>query len=251
MIARGGRTRAFVESFALLEAVAGSNPSRADKSRINEAVLNARNVVEKLLDRVFLEKGVAGLLGVSAAANAVDVEMLEYRFEGGLVDVLGEEPEYRFIDAKVLEELRGARVAFLLDNAGEAVVDMLVASRLVETGASVTLYARSLEYETDVTEEEARLLAEKLGVRLEVRGSGGRYPPHHPRSETRRELEDYDFVVTKGIANFETMLEAPLQKPRLIALLRAKCTPLSRLLNVDKGRPVIVNPRMVPLRLRA
>ncbi len=246
LVARGGRTRAFVESFELLEAVAGRNPSAETKAKLNEAMLGARGVVEKLLEG----RGVAGLLGVAAAANAVDVEMLDYRFGGDLLSALGEEPRLIGVEEDELEGLRGARIAWLLDNAGEAVVDMLVAARLASMGAKVVLYARSLDYETDVTAEEAARLVEELGLTLEVRGSGTRYPPHHPASPTREELERYDAVVAKGIANLEAALEAPLRGPRLVALLRAKCGPLARLLRVPKGKPVIVDPEAIGVRLR-
>ncbi len=252
LVARGGRTRAFVESYALLELLAGRNPSAERKEALNRAMVEARGRIVGLLLERLGERGPVGLFEVAAAANAVDVEMLGYRFEGSLLEVLGEEPVYHRVEpGEVAGALKGARVAWLLDNAGEAVVDILAASILAERlGARVTLYARSLDYETDVTAAEAARLIAELGVGLEVRGSGGRYPPHHPESRTRSELEEYDVVVLKGIANLEAALEAPLEKPLTISLLRAKCRPLARLFGVEKGRPVVTVPSRLPVRLR-
>ena len=252
LVARGGRTRAFVESYALLELLAGGNPSKGRKEALNRAMVEARGRIVALLEERLEARGGAGLLEVAAAANAVDVEMLGYRFEGSLLEVLGEKPVYHGITAEEVEgALKGARIAWLLDNAGEAVVDILAAGLLAERlGARITLYARSLDYETDVTATEAQRLASELGVGIEVRGSGGRYPPHHPESRTRSELEDYDVVILKGIANLEAALEAPLEKPLTVSLLRAKCRPLARLFGVEKGTPIVTDPSRLPIRLR-
>ncbi|WP_341871677.1 ARMT1-like domain-containing protein [Pyrolobus fumarii] len=246
LVAQGGRTRAFVESFVLIYTLAGyNNPNQEVKEKINRVMIEAAPL---LLER--LPKNPRLALEVSAAANAVDVEMLDYRFSGSLLEALSEKPEYRYTSADEVDEIlsRAKRIAILLDNAGEAVVDLIVAARLVEHGKSVTLYARSKPYETDVTVDEVRELLGVLGLQLEVRGSGTHYPPHHPASEVRNELEEYDLVLAKGIANFETFLEAPL-KTQTLSLLRAKCSPLARLFNVEKGKPIIVNPHRVPLRL--
>ncbi len=246
LVKRGGRTRAFVESFVALEVLAGGNPYQGEKDEINEAMLK---LVEVLEER-FEEFSTLELLEASAAANAVDVAMLDYSFEGRLEALLDEKPVYAYTSRERVGKLleNAADIALILDNAGEAVVDLVVAKLLSERGYKVTIYARSRPYETDITVEEARRLAERIGLHAEVRGSGSAYPPHHPASNARREVEKHELVLAKGIANLETSLEAPLPNTT-ISLLRAKCKPLARLFNTRLAAPIVTEPLRIPLRL--
>ncbi len=246
LVKRGGRTRAFVESFTALVALAGGNPYQGDKDELNEAMLKLVDVLEGRLRGVRTVE----LLEASAAANAVDVAMLDYSFEGRLENLLGERPVYAYTTRERIGELleNVDDVAIILDNAGEAVVDLVVAKILVERGYRVTVYARSEPYETDVTAEEAVGIAKRIGLEARIVGSGGAYPPHHPNSPSRSEVEKHGLVLAKGIANLETSLEAPLPNPT-VSLLRAKCKPLSRLFRVELAAPVITEPSRIPLRL--
>ena len=52
-------------------------------------------------------------------------------------------------------------------------------------------------------------------------------------------IEEADIVISKGIANLEAFLEnCPSRPGRVVVALRAKCSPVSRLLGVPRGHGV-------------
>jgi len=227
------RTRAFFESYKLL---AGGSSLTGDVRRgLNRAALEA-------LPRLYpgLVGGLRGLLGEVARANGVDFRMLWDTGARG-------EP---VVDSAAVEALRGARrVAWVLDNAGEAVVDVAAALVLASRGVEVVLTAKGEEYEVDVTAAEVEELVGRvagvLGVDpggVRVVSTGSMYPAVY-RGEASEEavaaLEEADVVIVKGLAAFEALTEEcwPPQSKAVVALT-AKCPPVASLLGVDLGRPV-------------
>ncbi len=230
-----GRTGLFVESYRIL-----GDPLKARRLEANRGALN-------LLEGIWeATRDLEGALKLAALANSVDVAT---PWTSGGLSLSGSVADRGL--GRAVGLLRGAaEAAYLLDNAGEAVVDIAVALRLAGMGVRVHLIARSEPYEVDVTEAEARSLldavAEALGVDasgVEVAGTGTAYPaPARGRvsAGVERILEEADAVVLKGIANLEAAMEyCSIDPERAIVLVRAKCPPIARLYGVDLGTAVV------------
>jgi uncharacterized protein with ATP-grasp and redox domains len=198
------------------------------------------------LNSVMVEKaatlrfaGYEDLISRMAAANGVDWRIQGYTFN--VSDLASGGAEVLAV-RRGLSELAGiveeSRLIYIgLDNAGEAVVDLLAAAWLADRGHKVVLVARSEAYEVDVTHEEAQALARALGLEgrgLKILGTGTMYPPLYRsalRGEPRRLLDRADLVIGKGIGNLEASLET-LEMGRLsrtLNLFKAKCGALSRI----------------------
>ncbi len=227
----GDRTRAFVETYARL--ARGGDPLKGLKERLNRGV--------KRLAAGLTIQDYEHALRLMATANGVDWGMrghtytLEDLVTGrGVVWVPGADT--------VISAVRSShRIALLLDNAGEAVVDVIAASWLAQKGHEVTLIARGEPYEVDVTHGEVEELVESLGAGVKVVSTGSRYPAPHPMAspKARRILEETDIVLSKGIANYEVATENP-GRWRIVFLLRAKCGPIARQYGVPQGTPLVV-----------
>ncbi|MEB3851065.1 MAG: ARMT1-like domain-containing protein [Desulfurococcales archaeon] len=232
----GGRTELFVESYRL-----AGDPMEPRRRALNRRAM-------RLLPGIWAAISGAGLedaLRLAALANSVDV----LPWASGGLSLEGPAVDRGARRAAGLLEAAGS-VAYLLDNAGEAVVDVALALRLALGGARVRLIARSEPYEVDVTEAEARrLLAEAaaaLGVDpggVEVVGTGSRYPAP-ARGRVSRSVEEAiagsDAVVLKGIANLEAAMEyCSVPRERAVVLLRAKCPPMASLYRAPLGAAVV------------
>ncbi len=239
-----GRTELFVESYTAL--FGGRDPLASVKHRLNRDAL-------RLLGRVagLLRDPVRGL-GVAALANSVDVWMPWHR--GGGIGPRSLEGDATYLESReTLAKLLGSAstVAVLLDNAGEAVIDIAyVLLALAPRASKVYLVARGKPYETDVTAEEARTLlrvvAERLGARpegVEVVSTGSSYPgPAEGLAapEAVELVKGADLVVSKGVANLEALAEyCSVEEDRVIAALRAKCPALARIYGVPLGAAVV------------
>lgn len=149
---------------------------------------------------------------------------------------------------KILDEAN--LVAYLLDNSGEAVVDIVAALRLSMDGREVVLVAREEPYELDVTVDEARQLLVQVARRLRastkrvrVIGTGSAYPGFATGLVSNRVvylLVDADAVVSKGIANYEALLEyCSIAPDKAVVALRAKCPPIARILGAELDEAVV------------
>ncbi len=229
------RTRLFVESYTML--YGSEDPYRGEKEKLNKVFLG---LLPEL--REALEDPVRGLL-LLAWANSIDIPYPWYK---------PEPPDPNSLDTmtapagdwlhQLVEEARS--LALVLDNAGEAVVDLAYALLAAEHGLDVVVYARSQPYEVDVTAREAEELlqavAETLKVkpRVEVRGTGSAYPAPAVE-EVARELNGYDLVVLKGIANLEALAEYRTLNPeKTVVLFRAKCPVLASIFGVRLLTPI-------------
>lgn len=239
-----GRTELFIESF--LRVSRGRDILAPRKRELNlEALRLLEGVAGDLRDPV---RGI----GLAALANSVDVWMPWHRDGGIDARRLGEgvaylEPEKAL--ARLLDS--PGTVAVLLDNAGEAVIDIAYALLALAPRASkVYLVARGGPYETDVTAGEAeellRAVAERLGVDaggVETVSTGSSYPgvaEGFAAPETVELVKSADLVISKGIANLEALAEyCNVDRDRVIVAFRAKCPVLARIYGVPLGAAVV------------
>ncbi|BEP17427.1 hypothetical protein PYJP_07790 [Pyrofollis japonicus] len=209
--------------------------------------MRALEQVDAVAAKILGEKRLADVVGLAALANSVDI-WLPGREEKGLVL----EGYVRINDRERVERIlgRAGLVAYLLDNAGEAVVDILVALRLAQEGKEVVLVARSQPYELDVTVDDVNKLLVEIGRRLRmstrnirVIGTGSAYPAPATGYVANRVaylLVDADAVVSKGIANYEALGEfCSIVPDKTIVALRAKCPPIARLLGANLDDAVV------------
>ncbi len=177
------------------------------------------------------------LLETMAKANTVDIDMPGYS-PGRDVGTLGGTVHWIPNGAHSLVE-EAETLALVLDNAGEAVVDLAVAGELARRGYRVWLVARGEAFETDVTVEEVR---EMMPGNVEgLVSTGGRHSAFSPKAsrEARSVLERADVVIAKGIANMEALLNHPGNLARkTLLLLRAKCGPVADSLDLERLAPI-------------
>ncbi len=236
------RTELFVETF--LESGEDLNGRRRS---LNEKYLELLPHITPLLHNA------RDALAISALGNSLDHNMKWWGDEGlELEEALHRLLEKAQVDPAAVEALEGARrLAILLDNSGEAVIDLALSLSLAAGGKSIILVARERVYEIDVDRVTAvallRRVAERLGLEralpgIRVLGTGGAYPAPSLRglpAETKEALEAADLVISKGIANAEALLDTCYPPPgKTLVLLTAKCPPIARLFGVEMGTPV-------------
>ncbi len=238
------RTELFVESYELI--YGDSDPYANLKKDLNRAVI-------EILNEVF-EPSLATVMALSAAGNAVDIATPWYPgFD--LVKELRKAKSLVVSEVHRVARLfeRSSSIAVLMDNAGEAVIDVALAYALALKGKRVFLIARSLPYETDVTcSEVAELidvvgnelgLSEAISNMISVVCTGSRYPaPARGFVDSRIDalLRGVDAVLSKGIANLEAFLEFGFEDPSKVAVvLKAKCLPIAKLFRKEFGSMIV------------
>lgn len=147
--------------------------------------------------------------------------------------------EYR-LPREFRERLLSAeRIGFLLDNAGEAAFDLPLLSRLASRGSSLWLGVKGDAVIDDLTLAEARRLGLSSFGELVSNGNRGVGTDLALCAEGfRRRLSGSDLVLSKGQANFETLV---WRLPNAYYLLRCKCPVVSRAVGRPQGELLLLD----------
>ena len=176
--------------------------------------------------------------------------VIEFDVPGHSADIQealkGLEESFHIDDSEKLRRLikKGTKALLLTDNAGEIAFDRLIVRELRRLGCIVTVAVKAGPSLNDALMEDAEAVgmtgeadevittgADAIGVNL---------------AETSEEFNTHfygsDVIIAKGMANWETLTEAPTPCP-LMYLFRTKCEPVAR----AAGAPLNVNiAKLVP-----
>ncbi|ABP51289.1 MULTISPECIES: ARMT1-like domain-containing protein [Pyrobaculum] len=209
------RSEAFSTSFRIVAKLVGDDdPYRDYKTKLIAIGKRVAEAVRMRLEQASWDIVMA--LRIAAAANIVDTSVLGYRPKK-LEEAVWDPPS---IEERV--ELPSS-VYYVLDNAGEAQVDLVVAEALERNGVKSTFVVRAQPYEIDIIEKD-------ISTYRVVTTPGNISPVRWIRD---------GFILAKGIANLEAYLEWG-ETPALL-LFRAKCDVLSRVFSVPRNAPIIIS----------
>jgi len=208
------RSAAFAESFKTVAELSGEgDPYASYKAHLNNLGKKVAELVRRKLSELNWDLRTA--LRIAAASNIVDTTVLGYR-PRKLEEAVWDPPA---IEERV--ELPD-KVYYILDNAGEAQIDLVVGEALLKNGVDVEYVVRSEAYEIDVLRKD---LEDVKSIET-------------PGNISPFKWLDKGFAISKGIANFEAYLEWG-RIPALL-LLRAKCDVIARMFSVNKNAPLII-----------
>ena len=181
-----------------------------EKRHFNELVLGME---EHLRQRIRQSDDPLGFaIRLSMAGNFIDFGQTGAVDDGKLIELVGN-AENMELDTDVLAELelrmREARtIAYLTDNCGEIVLDKLVISEIlnINPDARITTIVRGKPASNDATMEDAVQVG--LDTVCTVIDNGDDVAgtvPSRVNDETRAAIRDSDLVISKGLANYETL----------------------------------------------
>ncbi len=135
--------------------------------------------------------------------------------------------------------VKGSTVVYLMDNCGEIVFDRLLVNELKGIGVRVVGVAKGEPILTDVTEADLRTTGmDKVFDETATTGSFAIGIDIGLIGQTlRAELEKADLIISKGMANFESLSD--LKFPRVAYLMRTKCRPVADAIGADKDQNVV------------
>jgi damage-control phosphatase, subfamily I len=133
---------------------------------------------------------------------------------------------------------KAEKVVYLLDNCGESVFDRLLVEQVKSLGPKIIGVVKGEPILTDVTMEDALrvhlersfdelISTEEFAVGVDLRRAGTRL---------RKEIEEADLVIAKGMANLESLSDEPVRP--VLYLLRTKCAPVAKTIGSKRNANV-------------
>lgn len=222
------------------------DPYREVKRRADEMALSLLPALERYMGSRPEGERLRTALKIACLGNIIEYDVPGHSHE--INEVVGRlEAEGLYIDDT--ENFRrligpGVMVLLLADNAGEIALDRLLVRELKGLGCRVTVAVKGgpalndalMEdaVATGMTEEADEVIetgTDAIGINLE-----------ESSDEFRGRFREAEVILSKGMANWETLTEEPAQHPTLF-ILRTKCEPVASSLGAPLEKNVV---KLVP-----
>jgi hypothetical protein len=126
------------------------------------------------------------------------------------------------------------KVLYLVDNTGEIVFDKLLLAKIKEYGLDITIAVKSEPILNDACMAEALDAGlDEFGEIVEIGCGTVGYVDSEISDEFREIFNSHDFVISKGMGNYEGLTEIDLSKKDVYFLLCAKCNTISKDIGVN------------------
>lgn len=182
---------------------------------------------------------------IAAAANSIefDVSGREFNLEE-LRNIISRVEADLAIDqiADLFNYCRKvSEVLYLMDNAGEVVLDTILIREIKRLGPKVYAVVKGGPILNDATLEDAQEigLAEYADHVLDTGAPAIGVNLERNSNEFIRLLKETELVVAKGMGNYESMTEFSLETP-VVHIMRTKCIPVAEHVGCDRDRNVIM-----------
>lgn len=125
-------------------------------------------------------------------------------------------------------------VLYLVDNTGEIVFDKLLLSKIREYDLDITIAVKSQPILNDACMEDAISTGlNEFGEIVEIGAGTVGYVDSEISDEFREIFNAHEFVISKGMGNYEGLTEIDLSKKEVFFLLCAKCGTIAKDIGVN------------------
>ena len=217
------------------------------KTRFNQFVLEKASYLQRNIENA--EDSFKLAIQYSIVGNLIDFIIMDSVDENRLEKMFAEASEY-LLNEEIYQSLKqdvenAERIAVLLDNCGEIVLDMLMIKVLkqINSNAHITAIVRGTEILNDATEEDAMQVG--LTDVVDVIGNGTSIPGtclQFVSEETKTVMEDADVIISKGQGNFETLQGCNMN---IYYIFLCKCEMIAEMFGVPKFSPMLVKEKIV------
>ena len=209
------------------------DPYKKEKILANEIALKYLPEVEKILED---DDSLENYVKIAIIGNILDFGSftLDDDIENLIKNSLKKDLAVK--DIKEFEKSLNVhdRVLYLVDNTGEIVFDKLLLAKIKEYGLDITIAVKSHPILNDACMEEALDVGlDEFGELTEIGCGTVGYVDSEISDEFREIFESHNFIISKGMGNFEGLTEIDISDKDVYFLLCAKCTNVSRNVGVN------------------
>lgn len=121
------------------------------------------------------------------------------------------------------------KVLYLVDNTGEIVFDKLLLSKIKEYDLDITIAVKSEPILNDATMVEALDVGlDEFGELVDIGAGTVGYVDSEISDEFRQIFDNHEFIISKGMGNYEGLTEIDLSDKDIYFLLCVKCNTIAR-----------------------
>ena len=209
------------------------DPYYKEKIEGNEIALKYLHDVKEILKR---DSSLENYVKIAIIGNILDFGA--FTLDDDIESVIKSSLE-KELTIKDIEEFEDSlkkhdKVLYLVDNTGEIVFDKLLLEKIKEYDLDITIAVKSEPILNDACMAEALDAGlDEFGEIVEIGCGTVGYVDSEISDEFREIFKSHEFVISKGMGNYEGLTEIDLSDKDIYFLLCAKCNTISRDIGVN------------------
>ena len=210
-----------------------NDPYYKEKIEGNEIALKYLGDVREILDE---DDSLENYVKIAIIGNILDFGAftLDDDIESVIKDSLKKELVIKDIDEFESSLKSHDKVLYLVDNTGEIVFDKLLLAKIKEYDLDITIAVKSEPILNDACMKEALDAGlDEFGEIVEIGCGTVGYVDSEISQEFRQIFDDHEFIISKGMGNYEGLTEIDLSSKDIFFLVCAKCNTISRDIGVN------------------
>lgn len=209
------------------------DPYRREKIEGNEIALKYLPDVKEILKN---DDSLENYVKIAIIGNILDFGAftLDDDIEGVIKNSLEKTLAVKDIEEFEKSLKKHDKVLYLVDNTGEIVFDKLLLAKIKEYDVDITIAVKSEPILNDACMKEALEVGlDEFGDIVEIGCGTVGYVDSEISDEFRKVYDSHEFVISKGMGNYEGLTEINLSNKDIYFLLCAKCTTISKDIGVN------------------
>lgn len=209
------------------------DPYINEKRLGNEIALKYLPLAQNILDE---NDSLENRVKIAIVGNILDFGAFELSedIEKLIKDSLNKDLAVKDIDSFENALKKYDNVLYLVDNTGEIVFDKLLLSKIQEYDLDITIAVKSQPILNDACMEDAISTGlNEFGEIVEIGAGTVGYVDSEISDEFREIFNAHEFVISKGMGNYEGLTEIDLSKKEVFFLLCAKCGTIAKDIGVN------------------
>ena len=204
------------------------DPYHKEKIEGNEIALKYLPDVKKIIEQ---DDSLENYVKIAIIGNILDFGA--FTLDDDIESVIKEALQ-KDLAVKDIEEFENSlkkhdRVLYLVDNTGEIVFDKLLLAKIREYDLDITIAVKSEPILNDACMPEALDAGlDEFGEIVEIGCGTVGYVDSEISDEFREIFDSHEFIISKGMGNYEGLTEIDLSTKDIYFLLCAKCNTISR-----------------------
>jgi uncharacterized protein with ATP-grasp and redox domains len=216
------------------------DPYFKEKVISNEIALKFLPKVKKLLEN---DNSLENYIKIAIVGNILDFGALglDFNLQELIFANLKKDLAINHIDSLKSAISNHKELLFLADNTGEIVFDKLLIEKLNELGLKVTVVLKSSPILNDACMKDAEAIGLDKITTLTTFGTDSVGIVYDEVSSEFKELFDNsNFIIAKGLGNYEGLTEINLEGKDVFSLLCVKCSAVSKDIGVDEKENILL-----------
>ena len=209
------------------------DPYFKEKIESNEIAMKYLPVVKEILDE---NDSLENYVKIAIIGNILDFGAftLDDDIDAIIKDSLNNDLAVKHINEFENSLKKHDRVLYLVDNTGEIVFDKLLMNKIKEYGIDIVIAVKSEPILNDACMKEALEAGlDEVGEIVEIGAGTVGYVDSEISDEFREIFNSHEFIISKGMGNYEGLTEIDLSDKDIYFLLCAKCNTIANDIGVN------------------